>query len=177
MPRATPASGSIIRKTRELTSRARSGARHVLGLKPKRKAVSSSIGRHLCDPEVRESLATISETMRDDHTERVIQDLREDRLSHLTRYVIYLAFLDSISPPTNLLALHPQLGDWLLALPDDHDCYYPADPCWDCGYNYPGTSDVAQAASLRRSQDPSTPRQSPEQEFKDAFMEGFNERY
>jgi hypothetical protein len=90
-----------------------------------------------------------------------MQDFEKDGLSPLTRYVIYMAFLETVSQPVRPLALHPQVAFWLVALPDELDCYYPADPCWECGYRYPGTSDVAQAGSLRSSQKPQTAPPAP----------------
>jgi hypothetical protein len=148
MPRTTPPSGSLIRKTLEFTSQARSSARRALGLKP--KAIFTIEG-HLRDPQAMEALLAITDRMMEEHREQVMQDFEQDGLSPLTRYVIYMAFLETVSQPVRPLALHPQVAFWLVALPDELDCYYAADPCWECGYRYPGTSDVAQAASLRSS--------------------------
>ena len=142
MARTITKPGRLIEKTREFTRQARSTGRRALGLKPRPKTTISSILGHLRDPETLESLLLITDTMQDDHRERVMQDLDNDRLSPLTRYVTYMAFLESVSLPVRPLSLHPQLGDWLLALPDEQDCYYPADPCWDCGYRYPGTAGI-----------------------------------
>jgi hypothetical protein len=150
MPRTTPPSGSLIKKTLEFTREARSGARRALGLKPKPKAIFTIEG-HLRDPQAMEALLAITDRMMDEHREQVMQDFERDRLSPLTRYVIYMAFLETVSQPVRPLALNVQVAFWLVALPDEIDCYYPADPCWECGYRYPGTSEVAQAASLRSS--------------------------
>jgi hypothetical protein len=152
MPRTTPPSGSIIKKTLEFTRQARSSAGRALGLKPKAKAIYTIEG-HLRDPQAMEALLAITDRMMDEHREQVMQDFEQDALSALTRYVIYMAFLETVSQPVRPLALNVQVAFWLVALPDELDCYYPADPCWECGYRYPGTSDVAQAASLRSSQE------------------------
>jgi len=160
MPRTTPPSGSLIKKTLEFTREARSGARRALGLKPKPKAIYT-IESHLRDPQAMEALLAITDRMMEEHREQVMQDFEQDRLSPLTRYVIYMAFLETVSQPVRPLALHPQVAFWLVALPDELDCYYPADPCWECGYRYPGTSEVAQAASLRSCQKTQTAPPAP----------------
>ncbi|HWX41231.1 MAG TPA: hypothetical protein VN345_08785 [Blastocatellia bacterium] len=160
MPRTTPPSGSLIKKTLEFTREARSGARRALGLKPKPKAIYT-IESHLRDPQAMEALLAITDRMMEEHREQVMQDFEQDRLSPLTRYVIYMAFLETVSQPVRPLALHPQVAFWLVALPDELDCYYPADPCWECGYRYPGTSEEAQAASLRSSQKTQTAPPAP----------------
>jgi len=156
MPRTTPPSGSLIKKTLEFTRQARSGARQALGLKPKPKAIYT-IESHLRDPRAMEALLAITDRMMEEHREQVMQDFEQDRLSPLTRYVIYMAFLETVSQPVRPLALNVQVAFWLVALPGELDCYYPADPCWECGYRYPGTSEVAQAVSLRSSQKTQTP--------------------
>jgi hypothetical protein len=145
MPRTTQ--GRFIKKAAQLVSSAKSHAGRALGIKPKTPA--NSIAWHLRDLQVRKALQVILTTLNDRHRERLMEDIQTTQLSLLSRYVLYIAFLETVSPPVRPLALHPELGDWLLALPDDHDRYYPADPCWDCGYRYPGTSRFASSAPSR----------------------------
>src|SRR5690242_1444772 len=116
MPRTTPPSGSLIKKTLEFTRQARSSAGRALGLKPKPKAIYTIEG-HLRDPQAMEALLAISDRMMDEHREQVMQDFEQDGLSPLTRHVVYMAFLETVSQPVRPLALHPQVAFWLVALP------------------------------------------------------------
>jgi hypothetical protein len=106
---------------------------------------------YLRDKRARQALLLILDDMSRSHSKRLLLDFQSSRYSAMTRYVIHMAFLESVSAPVRPLALHKDLGAWLLALRRAENRYYPADPCWQCGYRYPGTSDVAQAASLRGS--------------------------
>jgi hypothetical protein len=96
-----------------------------------------SIGWYLKDKRARQALIVIFKSLDDRHSSRLLSDFASDRPGPLTWYVIHMAFLESVSSPVRPLPLHPDLGDWLLALPDDQHGYHPADPCWQCGYNYP----------------------------------------
>jgi hypothetical protein len=128
----------MINTAKNMVRRATFQARRAVGISSKTPA--SPTDRHLRDPQVRQALAVITDTLHDRHRERLSEELQTGIFSPLTRYAIHLAFLETVSTPVRPLALHPQIGEWLLTLPADEGRYYPADPCWQCGYKYPGTS-------------------------------------
>jgi hypothetical protein len=99
--------------------------------------VPGSIAWYLRDKRARQALVVILDAMDERQSQRLLSDFQNNRPGPLTQYVIHMAFLESASPPVRPLALHPDLADWLLALPDDQAGWHPADPCWACGYKYP----------------------------------------
>jgi hypothetical protein len=116
--------------------------------------VPGSVAWYFRDKRACQSFALILRAMQERRRAQVRSDLRSTSYTNLTRYVIYMAFLESTSYPVRPLDLPPGLGDWLQARADIEEGWYPADPCWQCGYRYPCSSDVAQAASLRASLEP-----------------------
>src|SRR5262245_34949692 len=128
----------LIKKVTEMARSAVSGTGRALGIKP--KTPPGSLAWHLRDFQVRKALQVIIGTLDDRHRQQLMDDLGTMHISPLSRYVVYTAFLEKVSPPVRPLALHPELGDWLFALPIEETRYYPADPCWQCGYRYPGTA-------------------------------------
>jgi hypothetical protein len=127
----------------------------VPGPPAKAPPVPGSLAWYLHDKRARQAFALILGAMQERHRAQVRSDLRSTSYTNLTRYVIYMAFLESVSYPVRPLDLPPGLGDWLQARADIEEGWYPADPCWQCGYRYPSSSDVAQAASLRSFPDTS----------------------
>ncbi|HWX43576.1 MAG TPA: hypothetical protein VN345_20725 [Blastocatellia bacterium] len=113
------------------------------------RLVPGSVAWYFRHKRARQAFVLILRAMQERHRAQVRSDLRSKSYSNLTRYVIYMAFLESASYPVRPLDLPPGLGDWLQARADIEEGWYPADPCWQCGYRYPSSSDVAQAASLR----------------------------
>jgi hypothetical protein len=134
------------------------------------RLVPGSVAWYFRHKRARQAFALILRAMQERHRVQVRSDLRSKSYSNLTRYVIYMAFLESTSYPVRPLDLPAGLGDWLQARADIEEGWYPADPCWQCGYRYPSSSDVAQAASLRSFTDthiasqpaiPASPRLPP----------------
>src|SRR5262249_27370837 len=105
----------LIKKVTEMARSAVSGTGRALGIKP--KTPPGSIAWHLRDLHVRKALQVIIGTLDDRHRERLMADLRTTHLPPLSRYVVYTAYFEKVSLPVRPLALHPELGDWLLALP------------------------------------------------------------
>jgi len=128
----------MINTARNMVRRAAFQAGRAVGISP--ETPNRPTDRHLRDPHVLKALTVITDTLHDRHRERLSEELQTGHFSPLTRYAIHLAFLETVSTLVRPLALHPQVGEWLLTLPADESRYYPADPCWQCGYKYPGTA-------------------------------------
>ena len=113
------------------------------------RLVPGSVTWYLRDKRARQALILILRATQERHRQPILSDLRNRNYRNITRYVIYMAFLESVSYPVRPLDLPPVLGDWLQARADIEEGWYPADPCWQCGYRYPCSSPFASSATSR----------------------------